>query len=179
MIQVSPSAEMEKALQTPARESLQQKADEAIFRRRADAVEKERAIKENELATEIELERRQSELIERRGANRLAEATRAAESEMLIATAAIERANLQNEASSAQVVVRAQADAEAKRMLGQAEAANEAARAAAWRDLPTQTLVGLAAIEFARKIDKIDHLNLSPHLLSDLLTEFLANKVQK
>ena len=41
------------------------KADEAIFQRRALAVEKERAIQENELQNRIELARRQSEFAER------------------------------------------------------------------------------------------------------------------
>ena len=46
---VAPTSEMEKALQQPTREAIQQDADEATFRRRALAVEKERAIAENEL----------------------------------------------------------------------------------------------------------------------------------
>src|SRR5215510_12236517 len=61
---VAPTAELEKALQTPTREAIQQKADEAVFQRRALAVEKERAIKENEMATEIELARQQEKLIQ-------------------------------------------------------------------------------------------------------------------
>ena len=176
VIHVSPSSEMEKALQTPARESLQQKADEAIFRRRADAVEKERAIKENELATEIELERRNEELIQRRGANKLEEVSRAAEADKLATEAAIERSNLQADAAAMQIKQRAVADAEAKRAIGQAEADSEAARAAAWKDLPSKVLLGLAALEFARKVQSIDHLNFSPNMLSDLLGEFLEGK---
>ena len=35
VIRVAPSADLEKALQTPTRESIQQKADEAVFQRRA------------------------------------------------------------------------------------------------------------------------------------------------
>jgi len=48
---VAPTPEMEKALQTPVREAIQQRADEAVFARRAQAVENERAIKQNELST--------------------------------------------------------------------------------------------------------------------------------
>lgn len=177
VIHVSPSAEMEKALQTPARESLQQKADEAIFRRRADAVEKERAIKENELATEIELERRNEELIQRRGNNKLREVSQDAEAEKLATEAGIERSNLQANAAAAQIKLRAEADADARRAIGKADADSEAARAAAWKDLPSKVLLGLAAIEFARKVDHINHLNLSPNMLSDLLAEFLEGKV--
>ena len=50
---VRPEAEVEKALRTPTRESIQQQADEATFQRRALAVEKERAIQENELQNRI------------------------------------------------------------------------------------------------------------------------------
>jgi len=78
---ISPTAELEKALQTPTREEMQQKADEAVFARRALAVEKERAIKENELATQIELARREDQLIRQKGANRLLEVQTTAEAE--------------------------------------------------------------------------------------------------
>lgn len=179
VVRVSPSSEMEKALQTPARESLQQKADEAIFRRRADAVEKERAIKENELATQIELEKRNEQLITQQGNNRRREVTQNAEADKLATEAAIERNNLQAKASADNVRLRAEADADAARAMGNATADAEAARAAAWKDLPSKVLLGLAAIEFARKIEQIKHLNVSPNLLGDLLTEFVEGKAEQ
>ncbi|MEL7488965.1 MAG: SPFH domain-containing protein, partial [Pseudomonadota bacterium] len=60
---IKPSKELERALQTPTFEALQQKADEAMFERRALAVDKERAIAENELANKTELAHRENELI--------------------------------------------------------------------------------------------------------------------
>ena len=60
---LAPSSELERALQTPTFEALQQKADEATFERRALAVDKERAIAENELANRVELAKREKELI--------------------------------------------------------------------------------------------------------------------
>lgn len=60
---VKPIADVEKALQIPVREAIQQEADVATFRRRAEAVEKERAIQENELQNQIELARREANLI--------------------------------------------------------------------------------------------------------------------
>ena len=83
--QVAPTPELEKALQTPTREEIQQKADEATFQRRALAVEKERAIKENELQTEIELARRQEELIRQEGANQMLDAQQEAAREFMLA----------------------------------------------------------------------------------------------
>src|SRR5262249_12993618 len=75
---IAPSAELERALQTPTFESLQQKADEAVFERRALAVEKERAIAENELHNKTELARQEQELIAQEATNgrNRAEATR-------------------------------------------------------------------------------------------------------
>src|SRR5260221_2510140 len=66
---VQPTSDMDKALQTPTRESIQQQADEATFERRALAVDKERAIAENELANKIELARREKNLIAQEAEN--------------------------------------------------------------------------------------------------------------
>lgn len=66
---VAPSAEVEKALRQPTREAIQQRADEATFQRRALAVEKERAIAENELANRIELARREEDLVAQAAVN--------------------------------------------------------------------------------------------------------------
>jgi regulator of protease activity HflC (stomatin/prohibitin superfamily) len=87
VVRVAPTAELEKALQTPTRETVQQRADEAIFQRRALAVEKERAIKENEVATEIELARRQEVLVRQQGTNRLLEVEQQVEAKRRLAEA--------------------------------------------------------------------------------------------
>src|SRR5439155_23600063 len=91
---VAPMPDVEKALQTPVREAIQQRADEAVFARRAQAVENERAIKQNELSTEIELARRQEDLIRREGANQLLDAHQQAEAERVRAEAEVERQEL-------------------------------------------------------------------------------------
>ena len=62
-VQVRPTPEMSKALEAEQREALQRRADEAIYARRAAAVEQERKIKENELATEVLLEEQKKALI--------------------------------------------------------------------------------------------------------------------
>jgi len=71
---MTPIPEIAKALEAEYREQLQKKADEAIYSRRAAAVEQERIIKQNELNSEIELEKRRQELVEQSGANRIKEA---------------------------------------------------------------------------------------------------------
>ena len=70
VVALRPEPEVERALQTPTREQVQQEADRATFERRAVAVERERAIAENELTTQIELARREEELVGQRGRER-------------------------------------------------------------------------------------------------------------
>lgn len=147
---LSPSSELERALQTPTFEALQQKADEATFERRALAVEKERAIAENELANRTELAAREAELIAREAANARDRAAGVAQAEGVQAGAEAQRIAL---------VEGARADAEARRV-------------AIYRDLPLPTLLGLAAREAATKLDKIEHLNITPDLLASVVGEF-------
>jgi SPFH domain / Band 7 family len=73
--------EMRKALEANHRESLQQRADQAIYARRANAVEEERRIKQRELDTEVELENQRKALVDTQARNRvtLAEADAKAE----------------------------------------------------------------------------------------------------
>ncbi|MEZ0229624.1 MAG: SPFH domain-containing protein [Planctomycetota bacterium] len=60
---VRPTPEIAKALEADQREALQKRADEAIYARRAAAVEQELKIKENELATQVALEEQKKALI--------------------------------------------------------------------------------------------------------------------
>jgi regulator of protease activity HflC (stomatin/prohibitin superfamily) len=66
---ISTTPEMSKALEAEYREALQKRADQAIYSRRADAVEQERKIKQNELSTSIDLEKRRQELVALKGEN--------------------------------------------------------------------------------------------------------------
>lgn len=149
MQNLAPSSELERALQTPTFEALQQKADQAMFERRALAVDKERAIAENELANRIELARREKELI------------------------AEEAGNARDRAKGIAEASRVEADAEALRIrtVESARAEAEQAHMAVFRDLPPQVLLGLAAREFAGKLETIEHLNVTPDLLANLLRE--------
>jgi regulator of protease activity HflC (stomatin/prohibitin superfamily) len=146
---LAPSSELERALQTPTFEALQQKADQATFERRALAVEKERAIAENELANKVELARREKQLI------------------------AEEADNARDRAQGVADANKVEADAEALRIrtVEGARAEAEQAHMAVYRDLPPQVLLGLAAREFAGKLDTIEHLNVTPDLLANLLRE--------
>jgi regulator of protease activity HflC (stomatin/prohibitin superfamily) len=178
VVRVAPSAELEKALQTPTREALQAKADEAVFQRRAMAVEKERAIKENELATEIELARRQEQLIRQQGANRLQAIRQDAEAEKAKAEAEAERKLLAADAAAKETRIAAEAEAEARQVVGRADALAEAQRVEAWREAPAKVVFGLALSQFAGKIETIQHLNLTPDLLGEFLKKLVEEKAQ-
>lgn len=176
---VSPSAEMEKAFQTPTREAIQQKADEAVFQRRALAVEKERAIKENELATQIELVRQQEELIRREGANKLLATQQAADSERAKIEAEAQRQEIAAQAEARDARIRAEGQAEAHRLVSGAEIDAEARRISLWKDTPSQVAAGLALQRFAEKIQGIQHLNITPELVAQSFQQFFRNQAEK
>lgn len=159
---IRPEADLEKALEAPMRESIQQQADEASFARRAMAVEKERAIAENELHNRIELARREEQLIAQRGANERRAATEKAEAQR-IAT----------EAKAQGTRIAAQADADALDVVEKVRLDAEQARMAIQRSVPPIVLFGLAAQQLAGKLERIDHLNLSPDAFGPLLGNLL------
>lgn len=76
---IKATPEMSRALEAEYREALQKRADQAIYSRRAEAVEQERKIKQNEIATEVALEQRRQELVDLQGANVRKQAEFAAE----------------------------------------------------------------------------------------------------
>ncbi len=73
---ISPTPEMQKALEAEYRERLQQNADKAIYERRAASVEEERKIRQREMETDIDLENQRKNLVEMQAENsiKLAEA---------------------------------------------------------------------------------------------------------
>lgn len=195
---VAPTAELEKALQTPTREALQQKADEALFARRALAVEKERAIKENELATEVELAKRQAQLIEQKYANERLGIEQAAANELartqaelarlavvsrgdgerlkIAAESEAEKLRISNEAYARDLAVRGGGEAAQRRKLDEAELAREAARVALWKETPKGVATAFALQTAAAKLDKVNHLNVTPDLLKGVLEELVAER---
>ena len=64
ILAIKPNAETGRALEAEAREQLLREADEAIYARRNSAVEQERAIRENELNTEIAVENKKRQILE-------------------------------------------------------------------------------------------------------------------
>lgn len=165
---VLPTSEMEKALQMPTREKIQQEADEATFGRRALAVDKERAIQENELGNQIELARREEQLIAQRGQNERRRATETAESK-----------RIEVEASAKNVSVNATAQADSIRLLEEAKVHAEKERMAIYKELSPHTMMGLAARELAGTLQSIEHLTISPDMLGSMLQRVLGAGAQR
>ncbi|MBK7585638.1 MAG: band 7 protein [Myxococcales bacterium] len=159
---VQSTAELQRALEAPARERIQQQADDAGFERRARAVDKERAIQENELANRIELARREEELIRQSGLNERRRKEEDVLAKRVDAEGAAERAR-----------IRAAADAEGIRVVESAKVASERERMDVFRTLPPSVIVSLAAQSLAQKIESIDHVNITPELFGPLITDLL------
>jgi regulator of protease activity HflC (stomatin/prohibitin superfamily) len=157
--------DLERALQTPARERAQTEADAATNQRRALAVERERAIAENELANRIELAVREQELVAQEGSNARRRAEEAAAAALIEAGAESEREAL-----------RATTLAAGTRELGAAEAAAQAARLAAYPGVDPAVLTALALEKLAGNLPEIGQLTITPDLLSRVLTGLAAGR---
>jgi regulator of protease activity HflC (stomatin/prohibitin superfamily) len=159
---VQPTADLEKALEMPTREKIQQEADQATFERRALAVEKERAIEENELKNRIELARREEELIRQTGQNERRRTEEQVAAKKLEVTAAAERTHIEADAQAGSIRAVEGARLEAER-----------GRMDVYRDLPASVMMGLAAQELAGKLTRIDHLNVSPEMFGPMLADLM------
>jgi hypothetical protein len=221
--EISTSAELEKALQTPTRESIQQNADEAMFQRRALAVEKERAIAENELQNQIELAARGENLIAQQGKNERRRIEEEAIAKETSVKASISRERMQSEAVAVKAKLEAESNSERQRILSQseneaqrlaaetkaqnrrtlgaaeadatrlegkaqaekveaiglAEAAGEKERMSVYATLPANVVFALALQEFAGKLDKIEHINITPDVLTTHLADLFAAGAKK
>lgn len=162
---VRPEPEVERALRTPAREQIQQEADRATYERRAVAVERERAIAENELDSQIELARREEQLVEQRGTNSRREAEEHAAADAVRA-----------EAEARRSVRLARAEAEGAREVGDAKAQAQAAWLRVHADVDVATLHALTGTRFAENLPHIDSVTISPDVLTGLLAKLGARE---
>ena len=171
---VKPTPETAKALEAEAREAILKTADEAIFARRNFAVERERAIRESELDTEIAVE-------QKKRANREtqmdAEASVAAKTNELREAGMV--ADIGLEARRKDFVA---LNAANTRTLADAEAYRVGALMKIFEGVDTRVIQALAATGMqpgqliaqafsglAEKAEKIGQLNVSPELLNSLM----------
>ena len=174
LLAIKPTPETARALEAETREQLLKGADEAIFMRRNAAVEQERAIKENELNTEIAVENKKRQI---------RETQMDAEKAVQEKEAQLERAKLETniglederkklvalaaENAKAESDMRAYGISTTMQALSSADAS--VLQALATTGMKPQQLIAFAFQELAAKADKIGNLNISPELLSELL----------
>jgi regulator of protease activity HflC (stomatin/prohibitin superfamily) len=174
ILAIRPTPETARALEAETREQLLLKADEAIFLRRNAAVEQERAIKENELNTEIAVENKKRQIRETQmdAERAVQEKQHLLEAEALEAGIALEDKRKALVALAAQNTM-AEADARAygvaatMKALGKADPA--VLQALANNGMKPEQLIAVAFQEIAANADKIGELNISPDLLRELL----------
>lgn len=174
IVAIKPVPETARALEAETREKLFRESDEAIYARRNAAVQQERAIKENELNTEIAVENKKRQIRETQmdAERAVQEKKHLLEKEALAAdiTQEDERKKL---VTLAATNARAEADARAygiettMKALGTTEPA--VLQALASTSMRPEQLIAFAFQELAGKADKIGQLNISPDLLRELM----------
>jgi hypothetical protein len=174
ILAIKPKPETARALEAEAREALLRQADEATYLRRNAAVEQERAIKENELATEVAVENKKRQVREAQ-----MEAERAVQERRLqikqdemTGKIGLEEQNRQLVALAAE---NARAEAEAKAygitemMKAFSGAEPKVLQALASVGMNPNQMMAMAFRDLAENAGKIGQLNVSPDLLREML----------
>jgi SPFH domain / Band 7 family len=156
LLAVKPKPETAKALEAEAREALLRRADEAIYARRNAAVEQERVIKENELATERSVQERRLEIRREEMAGKI----RLEEQNKSLVALAMENSREEADAKAygLTAMMRAFTDADPKLLQALASVGMQ----------PGQ-LMAMAFRDLADNAGKIGQLNVSPELLREML----------
>ena len=174
LLAVKPRPETAKALEAEAREALLRRADEAIYTRRNAAVEQERTIKENELATEIAVENKKRQVREAQMEAERSVQTRRLQMQQEEMTGKIGL----EEQNKALVVLasanaREEADAQAYGLAAMMKSFGDAdpkiLQALASAGMSPGQLMALAFRDLADNATKIGQLNVTPDLLREML----------
>jgi len=181
ILAIKPTPETARALEAETREQLFREADEAVYARRNSAVEQERAIKENELNTEIavEIKKRQIRETQMEAERAVQQKQHLVQKEALEASIGMEDRRkslvaLAGENAKAEADARAYGVSSTMKALSSADAS--ILQALASTGMKPEQLIAFAFQELARKADKIGQLNISPDLLRELLTPQPARK---
>lgn len=170
---ISPQPDTRKALEAATREEILKQQDDAIYKRRNSAIEQERAIKENELNTEIRIaektkERKEKEMETARmlqekqaelDARKVADDITLEEERRELVNLQIENEKKKSDAKAydSQVLLEAFAGID-----------SEIIKALAISGMDSKSLIAKAFVEIGDKADKIGVLNVTPDLLETL-----------
>lgn len=175
LLAVKPTPETARALEAEAREQIQREADLAIYARRNAAVEQERAIKENELNTEIAVENKKRQIRETQmEADKSVQLKkRELEESRMQAQISLEKMN-QDLTKFAAQNAHTQADARAYALTVIIKALKDVdprnLQSLTQIGMDSSKMVAMAFRELAENTEKIGQLNISPELLQSLLT---------
>lgn len=157
LLAVSATPEMARALEADARETLQKRADEAIYARRNAAVEQERLIKESELSTEIAVEQKKRQIRETQMAADIAVEEQRAQ--LIDRRVANEKKDADSRAYTLTETLKPVRDLDWKTLM-----------MVSGKGVDAKGVIALAFQEMAENAQKIGELNISPDLLKSLIT---------
>lgn len=173
IIAIKPTPESSRALEASVREGLLKEADLAIYDRRNAAIEQERAIKENELNTEvaIEVKKRQIRETQMDAERAVQEKQRLLRDEDMTGNIALETRNrelVQLSAENARVEADTKAYSMAAVMDAVAKIDPKVLNSLASMGMQPNQLIAASFRELAGSAAKIGELNISPDLLREL-----------
>lgn len=176
VLAIKPTPETARALEAETREKLFREADLATYARRNSAVEQERAIKENELNTEIAVESKKRQIRETQ-----MDAERAVqEKKHLLEREALEAGIHQEEkrqelvnlaAANARTEAEARAYGISTTMKALGDVDPRILQALASTGLKPAQMIALAFHDLAGHAEKIGQLNITPDLLKELVNK--------
>lgn len=174
LLAVRPNPETARALEADTRERLLRSADEAVYARRNAAVEQERAIRENELETEIAVENKKRQIREAQmdAERAVQEKSRRLQEDKMDAKIALEQRNGDLvDLTAANARKEADSKAYAVGAVMQAFSTTDPAtlQYLAGAGMSPDQLIALSFTEIARNAQRIGELNLSPDLLRELM----------
>ena len=184
ILAIKPNPETARALEADVREQLLKEADQAIYARRNASVEQERAIKENELQTEIAVENKKRQVREAQmeAERSVKEKQRQISEEEMTGKISLEKRNKELVALATENL-KQEADAKAYSLTITMQALTgvdaKVLQSLASMDMNPSQLVALAFRDIADSAEKIGQLNVSPELLTELLQQQQQRKRNK
>jgi hypothetical protein len=174
IMSVKPTPDIARALEAEARESNLRAADDAVYTRRMSAVEKERAIRQNELDTEIAVEQKKRQIGETKMEAKAALMRKDNElrADQMASDVELEqhrKALVDGQAMNSRTLAQAEAQRIASIMQALDKADPRIVQALAAVGMQPAQLIAQAFGGLAENAGRIGQLNMSPELLQSLL----------
>ena len=171
---VKPTPDIARALEAEARESNLKAADDAVYLRRMSAVEKERAIRQNELDTDIAVEQKKREIQETKMQARATQMRKENElrTEQMTADVELEsqrKAFVDGQAANSRTLAEAEAHRVAAVMKALDGADPHTVQALAASGMQPGQLIAQAFGGIAERAGSIGQFNMTPDLLQSLV----------